>query len=75
MDGTEEADEFIGKLQSIREGRTLVEMSAETGIGMPTLSRILNQNRQPSYRIMVKLLKAYPRLAESFWDGKRVVRG
>ena len=75
MDGTKETDEFIGKLQSIRESRTLAEMSVETDIGMPTLSRILNENRRPSYRIMVRLLKAYPRLAESFWDGKRVVRG
>ena len=75
MDGIKVADEFIGKLQLIRESRTLAEMSVETDIGMPTLSRILNQNRQPSYRIMVKLLKAYPRLAESFWEGKRVVRG
>lgn len=70
----EQVDAFIGKLQSIRETRSLLEMSEETGVKMPTLSRILNRQRSPSCRIMVMLLIAYPKLAETFWGNSYIVR-
>lgn len=72
MNPEEKRVEFIRKLQLIRESRSLQEMSDETNIKMSALSRILNRNREPSFRIMAQLLIAYPRLAEAFWDGRRV---
>lgn len=66
-------DEFIAMLQSIKGTRTLEQMSVETDVKVPTLSRILNHQRVPGGVVMAKLLIAYPRLAECFWDGKKVV--